>query len=306
VAPTGPTAMIAAMRVAVIDVGSNTARLLVADVDEGLEPVREERTYLGLAADILAGGSVSAGKRKEAASVVGRYARLAERLGADEVAAIVTAPGRQGRGSDALVEALSKAVDGPVRILSADDEGRFAFLGATARLDRDSGVVAVCDVGGGSTEIAVGTVLLGPAWVRSADIGSLRLTRLFLDGDPASASAVEDARLAVRRELEELSPPRADLALAVGGSARAVAKIVGRRLGGADLDDAVRIAGRRSAAKLARVFGFDAARAETVLAGALILSEVSRRLDAPLELGRGGLREGIALTLARRSAARAA
>jgi exopolyphosphatase/guanosine-5'-triphosphate,3'-diphosphate pyrophosphatase len=298
--------MIRPMRVAVIDVGSNTARLLVADVDEALESVREERTYLGLAADILCNGSVSSGKRKEAASVAGRYARLADRLGADEVATVVTAPGRQGRGSHELVEVLSKAVGAPVRILSADDEGRFAFLGATARLDRDSGVVAVCDVGGGSTEIAVGTVLLGPAWVRSADVGSLRLTRLFLDADPAGAASIERARRAVRHELKQLSPPRADLALAVGGSARAVGKIVGRRLGGDDLDDAVRIAGRRSAAKLARVFGFDAARAETVLAGSLILSEVSRRLDTPLELGRGGLREGIALTLARRSAARAA
>jgi exopolyphosphatase/guanosine-5'-triphosphate,3'-diphosphate pyrophosphatase len=298
--------MIAAMRVAVIDVGSNTARLLVADVDGSIEPVREERTYLGLAADILRSGSVPAGKRKEAAAVVGRYARLAERLGADEVATVVTAPGRQGRGSDELVEALSKAVGGPVRILSADDEGRFAFLGATERLDRESGVVAVCDVGGGSTEIAVGTVLLGPAWVRSADVGSLRLTRQFLDADPADAASIDDARAVVRGELEQLTPPRADLALAVGGSARAVAKIVGRRLDQADLEDAVRLAKRRSAAKLARVFGFDAARAETILAGALILSEVARVLETPLELGRGGLREGIALTLARRSAARAA
>ncbi|HET8743138.1 MAG TPA: hypothetical protein VFM41_10990 [Gaiella sp.] len=294
------------MRVAVIDVGSNTARLLVADVDGTLAPVREERSYLGLAADILRHGFVTPGKRDEAASVAGRYARLAARLGAEEVAAVVTAPGRQGTGAEELVGALTRAVGRPVRILSADDEGRFAFLGATARLDRDSGVLAVCDVGGGSTEIAVGTVLLGPAWIRSADVGSLRLTRLFLEGDPPRRASVERARAEVRRELEELSPPRVDLALAVGGSARAVAKIVGPRLDAEGLDEATALAGRRSAAKLARVFGFDAARAETVLAGALVLSEVARTLDAPLRLGRGGLRDGIALTLARRSAARAA
>jgi exopolyphosphatase/guanosine-5'-triphosphate,3'-diphosphate pyrophosphatase len=298
--------MIAAMRVAVIDVGSNTARLLVADVDGALEAVREERTYLGLAADILRSGGVSQAKRDEAAAVVGRYARLADRLGAEDVATVVTAPGRQGAGADELVAALTKAVGRPVQILSADDEGRFAFLGATARLDRDTGVIAVCDVGGGSTEIAVGTVLLGPAWVRSADVGSLRLTRQHLHRDPPRAAAVERARTEVRGELEVLSPPRADVAYAVGGSARAVAKIVGRELDVDGLDEAVSIARRRPAAKLARVFGFDASRAETVLAGALVPSEVARRLDAPLQLGRGGLREGIALTLARRSAARAA
>jgi len=302
----GPTIKMTPMRVAVIDVGSNTARLLVADVNGTLEAIREERTYLGLAADILRNGAVSRGKREEATAVSGRYARLAERLGAEDVATVVTAPGRQGDGADELVAALTKAVGQPVRILSAEDEGRFAFLGATARLEQDGGVVAVCDVGGGSTEVAVGTVLLGPSWVRSADVGSLRLTRLFLDSDPPGAASIERAREEVRGELEALSPPRAELALAVGGSARAAAKIVGRQLDEDGLDAAIELAARRPAAKLARVFGFDASRAETVLAGALILSEVARRLEKKLQLGSGGLREGIALTLARRSAARAA
>jgi exopolyphosphatase/guanosine-5'-triphosphate,3'-diphosphate pyrophosphatase len=294
------------MRVAVIDIGSNTARLLVADVDEAIEPVREERTYLGLAADILRRGSVSPTKLDDAATVAGRYARLAARLDADAVAAVVTAPGRQGRASTELVATLAKAVGGPVRVLSAAEEGRFAFLGATARLEPDGGIVAVCDVGGGSTELVVGTVLLGPAWVRSADIGSLRLTRLCLNADRPGRKAVDRARQVVARELEQFEAPRVDAALAVGGSARAAAKIVGRELSRQDLEDVVTLASRTPPAKLARAFGFDAARAETVLAGAIILSAVVERLDLALRLGRSGLREGIALTIARESAARAA
>ena len=297
--------MMSAMRVAVIDIGSNTARLLVADVDGPLEPVREERTYLGLAADILRHGSVSPAKLDDAAAVAGRYARLAARLDADSVAAVVTAPGRQGRASAELVAALTKAVGQPVRVLSAADEGRFAFLGATVRLEPDGGIVAVCDVGGGSTEIAVGTVLLGPAWVRSADIGSLRLTRLCLTADRPGKKAVDRARQVVERELE-FDAPQVDVAFAVGGSARAAAKIVGRALTRESLEEVVTLASRTAPGKLARVFGFDAARAETVLAGAIILSAVAERLDVPLRLGRGGLREGIALTLARDAAARAA
>ena len=294
------------MRVAVIDIGSNTARLLVADVDETVDPVRAERAYLGLAADILRHGAVSPRKLEDAATVAGRYARLAARLDADAVAAVVTAPGRQGRASTELVAALGKAVGSPVRVLTAEEEGRFAFVGATARLEPDGGIVAVCDVGGGSTELVVGTVLLGPAWVRSADIGSLRLTRVCLNADRAGTKAVDRARQIVARELEEFDAPQADVALAVGGSARAAAKIAGRRLGREELEDVITMASRTPPAKLARAFGFDAARAETVLAGAIILSAVAERLDAPLRLGQGGLREGIALTLARASEERAA
>jgi len=305
-APAEAVAMMSAMRVAVIDIGSNTARLLVADVGEAVQPVREERTYLGLAADILRHGAVSPTKRDDAATVVGRYARLAARLEVDAVAAVVTAPGRQGRASADLVASLSKAVGRPVRVLSAADEGRFAFHGATARLEPDGGIVAVCDVGGGSTEVAIGTVLLGPAWVRSADIGSLRLTRLCLNADRAGRKAVDRARQIVERELEPFDAPQVDMALAVGGSARAAAKIVGRELGREELEEVVTMASRTPAPKLARGFGFDAARAETVLAGAIILSAVAERLDVPFRLGRGGLREGIALTLARESAVRAA
>ena len=294
------------MRVAVIDIGSNTARLLVADVAETVEPVRAERAYLGLAADILRHGAVSPGKLEDAATVAGRYARLAARLDADAVAAVVTAPGRQGRASTELVAALGKAVGSPVRVLTAEEEGRFAFVGATERLEPDGGIVAVCDVGGGSTELVVGTVLLGPAWVRSADIGSLRLTRVCLNADRAGTKAVDRARQIVARELEEFDAPQVEVALAVGGSARAAAKIAGRRLGREELEDVITMASRTPPAKLARAFGFDAARAETVLAGAIILSAVAERLDAPLRLGQGGLREGIALTLARASEERAA
>ena len=196
--------MMNVMRVAVIDVGSNTARLLVADVDGTLESVREERTYLGLAADILRHGSVSPTKLDDAATVAGRYARLAARLDADAVAAVVTAPGRQGRASTELVAALTKAVGHPVTVLSAAEEGRFAFLGATARIEPDGGIVGVCDVGGGSTELVVGTVLLGPAWVRSADIGSLRLTRLCLNADRAGKKAVDRARQIVEHRCARL------------------------------------------------------------------------------------------------------
>ena len=297
------------MRVAVIDVGSNTARLLVATVDDDglIEPVAEERRYLRLGAEIEAHGTLRPEKIAEAADVCGGYARLADELGAARTTVIVTAPGRQGAVGPALTEALARATGLPVRILTAEGEGRLAYDGAVARAAGSlPEVIAVVDVGGGSTEIAVGTPLLGAAWVRSADLGSLRLTRSQLPDDPPTRAQIRAASDAVARAFDGLTPPTPDLALAVGGSARALAKVVGRRFGADDIDAAVRSLARRPAAKAARAFGIDADRAETLLAGALVLGGASRALGTALELGRGGLREGAALELAADVVVRAA
>ena len=112
------------------------------------------------------------------ADVCGAYVNTAEELGADRSTVIVTAPGRQGTLGGRADGALAEATGLPVRVLTADGEGRLAYDGAVARAGEAlPEVVAVVDVGGGSTELVVGTPLLGAAWIRSADIGSLRLTR---------------------------------------------------------------------------------------------------------------------------------
>ena len=103
-----------------------------------------------------------------------------------------------------------------------------------------------------------------------------------------------------------MKPPSPDLGIAVGGSARAIGKIVGPYLDSEALDEAVACLARRPAAKATRSFGISAERAETLLGGAILLSEACRVLGTPLEIGRGGLREGAALELAVLEAARAA
>ena len=298
------------MRVAVIDVGSNTARLLVADVnaDESIVPVAEERTYLRLGAEIERTGTLGEKKIAAAAATCAAFARRAAELDVARATVIVTAPGRQGTTAAALLAALAEATGLRARVLTAEDEGRLAYDGAVSRATTElPEVVAVVDVGGGSTEIVVGTPLLGAAWIRSADTGSLRLTRAHLHDDPPTAAQVAAAAAAVAGHLADMRPPVPDLALAVGGSARALTKIVGRRFAADDLDEAVKILSRRPAVKAERTFGITPDRAETLLAGALLLAGASRVLGASLELGRGGLREGAALELASmREAVRAA
>ena len=147
----------------------------------------EEREYLRLGAEIERTGTLSAKKIAAAADACSDYARRIAELDVERARVIVTAPGRQGAAAPELTAALADATSLPVRVLTAESEGRLAYDGAVARAVGDlPEVVAVVDVGGGSTEVVVGTPLLGAAWVRSADVGSLRLTRAHLADDPPS------------------------------------------------------------------------------------------------------------------------
>jgi exopolyphosphatase/guanosine-5'-triphosphate,3'-diphosphate pyrophosphatase len=294
------------MRIGVIDVGSNTVRLLVASVaGDDVRSLREERQHLGLGKEILLHGRVRRSKLDEVREVTGEYARIARKLGVRELETVVTAPGRQGDSPERLLDAIGRATGGDVRVVSAEEEGRLAFTGAVSRANPGEGVVAVCDVGGGSTEVVVGTELLGPAWVRSVNLGSLRLTASRLPGDPPTPAEIDAARDAVRSGLAELAPPQPEIALATGGSARAVARVIGHEYGPADLERVVDVLASRPAAESANTLGIRSDRARTLLAGALILEEVSRLLGQPFTPSRGGIREGAALRLAARHAAAA-
>jgi exopolyphosphatase / guanosine-5'-triphosphate,3'-diphosphate pyrophosphatase len=301
---TGVLSRMSGMRVGVIDVGSNTVRLLVASVGNGhVRTMREERTHLGLGEELLRHGRIRRRKLDEVAEVTGDYARIARKLGVRELETVVTAPGRQGDEPARLLDVLGRATAGEVRVVSAEEEGRLAFEGAVSRADTGESVVAVCDVGGGSTELVVGTQLLGPAWVRSVDLGSLRLTAALLPGDPPTAAEIESARAVVQNGLAELDPPRPELALATGGSARAVARVVGHEYGADDLERVVALLAARPSAESAKTLGLRADRAHTLLAGAMILAQVSRLIGIPFAPSRGGIREGAALRLAARRVA---
>jgi exopolyphosphatase / guanosine-5'-triphosphate,3'-diphosphate pyrophosphatase len=287
------------MLVAVLDVGSNTIRLLVASVERGsVEAVDDERAFVGLGAELARHDRLRPEKIDEAAETAARFAWVARRTGAERLETLVTAPGRQSASAPGLLAALREATGARVRVLTAAEEGELAFEGAVARATKLPPVVGVVDVGGGSTEIVVGTAGAGATWIRSLEIGSLRLTRSRLDRDPPRAKQVDQARQAVTEALADVRPPAPDVVFATGGSSRALGKVLGRRYDAEALDDAIPKLARRPAAKRAERFGLHPLRAETIVAGAVILAEVGRLLERPFELARGGLREGAALRLA--------
>ncbi len=290
------------VRVGIVDVGANTLRLLVAAPDgRSVAAVHMEREQLGLGEEVERFGYISARKCAEAVGVAREQTRKARRLGCERIEIMVTSPGRQGANSDEFADALARGTGVPVRILSAEEEGALAWEGAVAALDAAPESIAVCDIGGGSAQLVVGTLSAGPAWVRSVDLGSLRLTTRLLSDDPPSPDAVEAARAEAAEAFAPIVPPVAQLALAAGGTARALRRVV-RTVDADAIEEAIGELAGMKRAKIVKRYGIAPQRAATLLAGTILLAEAQRRLGLPLGVARGGVREGSALALFRESA----
>jgi exopolyphosphatase/guanosine-5'-triphosphate,3'-diphosphate pyrophosphatase len=274
------------MRVGVIDVGSNTTRLLVANAAaDGLDPLETQKLRLALGEEIERHGAVSAVHVAAAAKAVRGMAAAARRKRVASLDVFLTAPGRQATNSAELVAALSRAAGVQARVLTKEEEGALAYRGAILTADVAlPSRIAVCDIGGASTEIAVGRPDRDPDWVESVDLGSVRLTTRA--GDMSTEAETAFARL---------DPPEVEAGLAVGGSARAARRLVGAELGESELAEALRIVETMSPREVTRRFGVDRARAEILPAGVILLAEVRRKLGVTLHVCGGGIREGAVL-----------
>lgn len=285
------------MPVGVIDIGSNTCRLLVARIENGeIVPLEKGRVRLALGEEIERTGGVSETSIGAAAKAARKLCATARRSGVETLDIFLTAPGRQSANADELVAALRRAAKHSVRVLTTDEEGRLAYAGAIATADVAlRGDIAVCDVGGASTEIAIGTPSTSPEWVESVDLGSVRLT--------ARAESHAEALAEARAAFEGIEPQRVGTALCVGGTARATRRLVGPWLGDAELEEALRLVETTSPREISKRFGVDRARAEILPAGVAILAAVHELLGVPLHVCSGGIREGaILVSLAERAA----
>jgi exopolyphosphatase/guanosine-5'-triphosphate,3'-diphosphate pyrophosphatase len=277
------------MRIGVVDIGSNTICLLVAEVEKGaIVPIDKQRVRLSLGEEIERRGGVSETSIAMAAESVRKLCSIARGQRIESLDVFLTAPGRQSENADELVAALQHAAEHPVRVLSTEEEGRLAYGGAVATADIELPArIAVCDVGGASTEIAVGSPGRPPDWVASVDLGSVRLS--------ARTDDLEHARREAAAVFAELDPPRVALGLAAGGSARATRRLVGPRLADAELTEALRLVETLPARAIARRFGVDRSRARILPAGVAILAQVHELLGVPLHVCDGGIREGAVL-----------
>lgn len=287
------------MLCAAIDIGTNTTRVLVAEPDGGqLRKVMEQRAYNRIGKATTHDGAIDDDKVAEVAEIVATQVRLAEELGAEAIRIVATAAIREAKNRDEVVGRIARDCGVAVDVLSEHDEGRLAFLGATKTLGHPvEGTIGVVDVGGGSSEVVLGTVADGVRDLRSFKIGSGSLAEDFIANDPPSASEIRRVRDHIADFFDGVELERPDQAVAVGGSATSLRTLVGAVLEYETLERAVRVLASDPVEDVAKRFELDPRRVRILPTGVLLLEKLSELLGQPLQIGKGGLREGVILDL---------
>jgi exopolyphosphatase/guanosine-5'-triphosphate,3'-diphosphate pyrophosphatase len=283
-----------------IDIGTNTTRVLVAEARNGhLTEVLQRRAFTRLGRGLKAGETIPEARIAETAGVVAEQRALAEQVGAAPIRTVATAVIRHAANRDEFCAAVRELGGVDVCVLDGEQEARLAFLGATRTLGRPlAGRVAVVDVGGGSTELAVGTLAGGVEWWASLAFGSGLLADAYLTSDPPAAAELEAVRAHAVGALAGISAPAVDTAVAVGGSAASLRRLVGAVLDPEGLQAALSLLCGGPAADVAFRLDLDVERVRLMPAGLLALDAAAQALGHPLQIGRGGLREGVLLDLA--------
>jgi exopolyphosphatase / guanosine-5'-triphosphate,3'-diphosphate pyrophosphatase len=287
------------VRLSCVDIGSNTTRLLVAEIDDDgvWRELMTQRAYTLIGKRAEKDGTIPKKVLQNTAEVVSTQVRLAREMGADDITIVATAAVRGAPNKDKLLDTILDRTDLPVRVLSGHEEAQLAFVGATKRLGAPAeGTIVVIDVGGGSTEIAIGTVDDGSTWDATFRVGSGMLTEAYVTNDPPGVGDLDTIRKHVSGVFEGLELPEIDKAVAVGGTATSLRRLVGAELSHETLERGLRILAESPATEVAERFDLAPERVELLPAGMLVLEELSDLIALPLSIGNGGLREGVILT----------
>ena len=218
------------MRLSVLDLGSNSFHVLVADLDDdgGVVPVAREREMLHLGAVVAEHGHIPDDARRHALDVVTHLTELAGRMGAERRLAVATSALRDATNGPDVVAEMAEVAGTPVRVIDGEQEALYAYRGVRASIATDADPLLVLDLGGGSLELVVGS---GPDvhWSTSLDLGVSRLSAMVRRDPPkgsdmrALRARVREAVAPCRERLDELAPQEV---VAVGGTVRALARVV--------------------------------------------------------------------------------
>jgi exopolyphosphatase/guanosine-5'-triphosphate,3'-diphosphate pyrophosphatase len=279
-------------RVAVIDVGTNSARLLVADVAGGqVSPVERRSTVTRLGRGVDLSGRLSAEAIEDACAAIGEYVAKLRELGAETVDAIATSAVRDAENGSAFVAELRERFALSARVLDGEEEARLTYLGATSE-QAPTEPTLVIDIGGGSTELIVGTGA-EISFHTSLQAGVVRHSERHIASDPPTAIELESLAADVRGLIEAAVDKgvEAKAGIAVAGTPTSLAAIEM----GLEPYDPARVHGhvlslpsiQRMLSQLAstplaqrvQIPGMHADRAPTIVAGVVILIETMRAFD---------------------------
>ncbi len=267
------------MPVAVIDIGTNTTRLLVAEVEDGEVVELERRTTItSLGQGVDASGRLAQEAMDRVAEAIAVYREVIDRLGAERVVALATSAMRDSENGPEFRDFLQQRFGIDARTISGDEESRLTFLGATSNRHDDDETVVI-DIGGGSTEYVVGRPGQDPTSHVSTQMGSVRHTERFLHSDPPKHEELEQLAAAVRETVPDVS---VGWGIAVAGTATSLAAIDGAdevhgyRLPLATCERLVAMLAALSVGERRHVRGLHPDRAPTIVAGAVILTESIR------------------------------
>ena len=275
-----------------IDCGTNSTRLLVAD-ESGRSVERLMRiTRLGQGVD--ATGRLADAAIARTVAVLAEYRKVLDRHGVDRVRLTATSAARDATNRDHFFAGATAAVGVTPELLGGEEEARLSFLGATSELDPDAGPYLVADIGGGSTEFAVGAHQ--PTGVLSTDIGCVRLTEKYLHSDPPAPEELSQAFDIVHGHLDDVARviPSVAEARRFVGLAGTVTTMAAVELGLATYDrDRIHhfVLTRAAAEDVFRTLatenrrqrlhnpGLEEARADVIVGGAVIVVAVMRHFD---------------------------
>ena len=297
----------------VLDVGSNTVHLLLVDAHYGAAPIpaSKHKKQIRLSEHIDADGNIDQGLIDSLIGFIEEGQELAEDQGATEVIAFATSAIREAGNGEAVIAEINERTGVDIDVLSGDDEARLTFLAVRRWFGWSSGRLLVVDIGGGSLELGSGADE-EPDVAVSLPLGAGRLTRDFIDSDPAKDKEIKALRRHARAEiadsigpLRRLGAPR--LAVATSKTLKQLARIAGappssegayvrRRLKSSDVRQLVTLLSGLDVAERAKLPGVSAGRAAQLLAGAIVAEAVMDLLEVEeLEVCPWALREGVIL-----------
>ncbi|AUX21093.1 Ppx/GppA phosphatase family protein [Sorangium cellulosum] len=279
------------MRVAAIDIGTNSVLLLIAERRGGdVVALAERATITRLGQGVDAARALAPEAVERTLACLARYGEELRALGAQRVDAVGTSAMRDAAGGEAFIARARELIGAAPRVISGREEAELTFAGALTGLEVPAqGPRVVFDVGGGSTEIIVGGADGAVVQSASLDVGSVRLTERHIRSDPPAEAELDAVRADARAALATLPAERlaaAPTLVGVAGTVTTLAAIVrdvvpyeGARVHGARISRAeiVALTSRLASMPLAarrQLRALDPARADVIVAGSVLIEEI--------------------------------